>query len=164
MDYQPWTWLRNDDSLADGYTDRWMGNDTRKGPQKPRDERRDDGWGRPLGRNQRVTDTWPSRTGDSWVAGDSYRPNNQRQRSNKREKSRNRNPAPRTSQRRDDRSRSRGRPSQQQSQAAKDPRQCSLINWATPKNKSRERNSGDSAPSGNNRSNNEYRSSQASRR
>ena len=146
------TWL----VLATGIGDEFRDNSgIGKQDDGSRDERWDDGWGRPLGRNQRTTDTWPSRTGDSWVAGDSYCPNNQRQRSNEREKSCDWNPAPWTSQCHNDRSRSWGRPSQQQSQAAKDPRQHSLINWATPKNKSRERNSRD-------RSNNEYRSSQAS--
>ena len=72
-DYEMWTWVRNDDSLGEEYTDRWMGNDTRRGPQQPQDERRDNGWGRPLGRDQGMM-----RTGDTWVAGDSYCPNNQR--------------------------------------------------------------------------------------
>jgi hypothetical protein len=160
-EYEPWTWVRYDDSLADGFTDRWMGNDPRKGPQQPRDARCDDGWGRSLGHGtQRTTDTWTPRTGDS------YRPNNQRQRSGNREKSRDRNPAPapQSTQRRNDRSQSRGRPSQQQPQKGKDPRQRSLIHWVTSGDKSRERSGVDGTSSGKSRPDNEYRSSQTSRR
>jgi len=157
-EYETWTWVRNDDSLAEGYTDRWMGNDARRGPQQPRDERRDNGWGKPLGRDT------TARTGDTWVIGDSYRPSNQRYRSNDRERSRDRNAAPRNLQRRDDRSRSRGRPTQQQTQTDRDPRQRSLIKWVTTSNKSRERGGRDPAPPARIRQDDEYRSSQTSRR
>ena len=88
-EYEPWTWIRHDDSLADGHTDRWMGNDPRRGPQQPRDERRDNGWGKPLGHAaQESVDTWIPRTNDN------RHPTNQGQRSNDREYSRDRNPAP----------------------------------------------------------------------
>jgi len=74
-EHEPWTWVRHEDSLADGYADRWTGNDSRRGPQQPRDSRRDDGWGKPLGQGpQRTTETLALR--------------NQRQRSNGRESSR----------------------------------------------------------------------------
>jgi len=157
-DYEPWTWVRNDDSLADGYTDRWMGNDPKRGSQQPRGERRDNGWGKPLGRAaQEPADTWNSRTTDS------YRPNYQGQCPNDREYSRDQNPAPppQGTHRRNDRSRSRGRPSQQLPQKDKDPRQSSIAHWATPSDKSRERRGGEGTT---NRPDNEYRSSQTSRR
>ena len=166
-EHDSWTWVRHEDSLADGYTDRWTGNDPRRGAQRPTDPRRDNGYGRPLGNNlQRRTDTWTPRTGDSWVAHDSYRPDNRRQHSGDRNRSRERRPtsAPRGTQRRDERSRSRGRPSQQQGQKDKDPRQSSLINWATSGDKSRERSNRDEGPSERNRPNEEYRSSQPSRK
>ena len=137
-----------------------MGNDTSRGPQQPQDKRWDNGWGRPLGRDQGMM-----RTGDTWVAGDSFRPNNQRYQSNERERSHDRNTAPRTTQRRDDRSRSRGRPSQQQPHwADKDPRQCSLIKWITTSDKSRERGGRDLDLPRRPQQDNEYRPSQANHR
>ena len=60
--YETWTWVRNDDSLADGYTDRWLGNDARRGPQQPQDKRCDNGWGRPLGHDQRMMNNTSART------------------------------------------------------------------------------------------------------
>ena len=70
-EYKDWTWVQNEDSLADGYTDRWMGNDTRRGPNKLQNTRHNNSWGRPLGQGtQRTTDTWMPRTMDSWVPGD----------------------------------------------------------------------------------------------
>ena len=91
-EYEDWTWVRNEDSLADGYTNRWMGNDARRGPNKPQDTRHDNGWGRPLGQGtQRTTDTWMPRTMDSWVPGDRQRADVQRRRSTERDKSQERN-------------------------------------------------------------------------
>jgi hypothetical protein len=124
-----------------------MGNDARRGPNQPRDERRDDGWGRPLGHGtQRVTDTWMPRTVDSWAPGDRHRTDSQRRKSTKRERSREQNVRTqeqnvrtRDEQRHDNRSRSRGRTTQQQSQKDKDPNQRSLIDWMPINNTSRER-------------------------
>jgi len=140
-EHEDWTWVRHDDSLANGYTDRWMGNDARRGPNQPRDERRDDGWGRPLGHGTQraTTDTWTPRTVDSWVPGDRHRTDNQRRKSTERERSREQNVRTQDEQRHGNRSRSRGRTTQQQSQKDNDPKQRSLINWMPINNTSRER-------------------------
>jgi len=160
-EWDSWTWVRHDDSLADGYTDRWTGNDPRRGIQRPVDTRRDNGYGRPLGNsNQRGNDTWTPGTGDSWTAGDRYQPDNRRQQPSDRNPSRERHLAPQGSQHRDDRSRSQGRPPQQQAQKDKDPRQSSIAHWATSGDKFRERNGRDKAPPGRSRSDEEYRSPQ----
>jgi hypothetical protein len=164
-EWDSWTWVRHDDSLADGYTDRWMGNGPRRGTQQPADMRRDNGYGRPLGNgHQRGNDTWTPGTGDSWSAGDTYRPDNRRQQSSNRNRSRERHSAPQNSQCRDDRSRSQGRSSQQRPQKDKDPQQSSLIHWATSGDKSRERTDRNQASSGRSRPDEEYRSTQPSRK
>ena len=148
-EHEPWTWVRHEDSLADGYADRWTGNDSRRGPQQPRDSRRDDGWGKPLGQGpQRTTETLASR--------------NQRQRSNGREASRERTERTQNTDR-NNRSQSRGRPALHH-QKNNDPRQRSLIDWARPSGKSRERRGGGEPSTGSGRTETEYRSSQASRR
>ena len=164
-EYEDWTWVRNEDSLADGYTDRWMGNDTRRGPNKPQDTRRDNGWGRPLGQGtQRTTDTWMPRTMDSWVPGDRQRTDAQRRRSTERDKSRERNTRNRDNQYQSSRSRSRGRTSQQQPQKETSPRQRSIISWVTQKDKTGEGSSRDSATAERRQNETEYRPTQPNRK
>ena len=165
-EHEPWTWVRHEDSLADGFTDRWTGNDSRRGPQQPRDTRRDDGWGRPLGQGPRgTTDTWTPRSEDTRPpAGSNHRPRNQQQRSNRGETSRKRTETTQDPQRHNNRSCSKGRPTQQHTQKNNDPRQRSLIDWARPSEKSRERRGTNEAPTGRNRPETEYCPSQASRR
>ena len=117
-----------------------MGNDTRRGPNQPRDKRRDNGWGRPLGHGtQRVTDTWMPRTVDSWAPSDRHQTDSQRRKSTERERSWEQNARTRDEQRHDNRSQSRGRTTQQQSQKDKDPNQRSLIDWMPINSTSRER-------------------------
>jgi hypothetical protein len=163
--HEDWTWVRHEDSLADGFTDRWMGNDAKRGPNLPRDARRDDGWGRPLGHGtQRTTDTWTPRTVNSWAPGDRHRPDNQRRRSNERERSGEQNTRNRDEQRHNDRSQSRGRTSQPQPQKDKSPRQSSIINWMPIRNGSGERSRRDESSARRRQPETEYRSSQPNRK
>ena len=165
VEYEDWTWVRNEDSIADGYTDRWMGNDTRRGPNKLQDTRCDNGWGRPLGQGtQRTTDTWTPRMMDSWVPGDRQRTDAYRRRSTERGKSREQNTRNRDSQHQSSRSRSRGRTSQQQPQKETSPRQRSIIPWVTQKDKTGEGSSRDSTNMERRQNETEYRSTQPSRK
>lgn len=143
-----------------------MGNNSRRGPKQPQDTRRDDGWGRPLGQGtQRTADNWTPRMMDSWVPADRYRTDNQRRRSAERNRSQDRNTRSRDDQRQSSRSRSRGRTAQQQPQKENSPRQRSIINWVTRKDKTGEGSSKDGTAIAERRHNEtEHRTSQSNRK
>jgi hypothetical protein len=121
-EFQDWTWVRHEDSLADGYADRWMGNDTGRGPNHMRNSRHDDGWGRPLGQG---TSGHASR----WE-GEGNQPSAIHRRGHSdRERSQRTNKKLGEDRRQEERSQSRGRPARQEPLKDKANRQSSLISW-----------------------------------